>query len=100
VVPPTRFVMALETDSVGQPNSTIVVMTDSLIVVSPDSTRRITSFHSPLIDSVSAAAGDSSRVAGALLGAGRKMMIAGIRMVAEGEGRRLKARLEGKPMPD
>lgn len=100
VIPPTRLVMALETDSIGHGNSTVAVITDSLIAIGTDSTRRITMFHSPMIDSAAAVAADSSRFAGALLGAGQKMMIAGMRMVAEGEGRRLKARLEGKPIPD
>ncbi len=98
-VPPTRLVMALETDSAGHGNATVAVITDSLVVIGTDSTKRITMFHSPMIDSATAVAADSSRFAGALLGAGQKMMIAGMRMVAEGEGRRLKARLEGREMP-
>lgn len=100
VAPPSRFVIALEADSAGSARTTVVVLTDSLVAISPDSTLRVTTMSSPLIDSVSAKASGESRFAGAILGAGRKMMIAGVRLVAEAEGRRLKARVEGKPMPD
>ncbi|MGH7592777.1 MAG: SRPBCC family protein [Gemmatimonadales bacterium] len=72
---------------------------DSLVTAG-DSTMVITTIASPMIDSMRTQRGDTSgKVGGALLDFGSKVVISAFRVMSERDLERLKARLEGRPMP-
>ena len=65
-----------------------------------DSTIVISTIGSPMIDSMRTIRGDTGgKVGGALLDFGSKMLISAFRVLSERELGRLKAHLEGHPMP-
>ena len=95
VAPPRLLVLQMRSDTSG----VFATRRDSL-VASGDSTTIISTIASPMIDSMRTQRGDTGgRVGGALLNFGSKVLIAAFRIVSEHELKRLKARLEGQPMP-
>lgn len=72
---------------------------DSLVAIG-DSTIITSTIGSPMIESMRTRRGDTGgKVGGALLNFGSKMLISAFRVLSEHELKRLKARLEGRPMP-
>jgi uncharacterized protein YndB with AHSA1/START domain len=95
LTPPSRIVMDMADDSTGQ---AIIVRHDE-IARRNDSTVIMTRFSSPLMDSVRNNVADSSRFAGGMMGTVQKVMVSAMRFAAEADLARLKARVEGKPLP-
>jgi uncharacterized protein YndB with AHSA1/START domain len=96
VEPSHLLVLQMRSDSSGK----IFAMRRDSLVAAGDSTMVISTIASPAIDSMRADRGDTgSKVQGAALDVGSKLIVAGFRLMSEGELKRLKARLEGKPMP-
>lgn len=80
-------------------SSVFATRRDSLVAAG-DSTIIISTIASPMIDSLRTRRGDTGgKVGGALLDFGSKMLISAFRIVSEHDLKRLKARLEGQPMP-
>jgi uncharacterized protein YndB with AHSA1/START domain len=72
---------------------------DSLVAAG-DSTLVVSTIGSPMIDSIRVERGDSGgRFGGAVLDFSSKLLVSAFRLQSEHDLRRLKARLEGKPMP-
>jgi uncharacterized protein YndB with AHSA1/START domain len=95
VTPPRLLVLQMRADTSG----VFATRRDSL-VARGDSTTIISTIASPMIDSMRTQRGDTGgRVGGALLNFGSKVLISAFRIVSERELKRLKARLEGQPMP-
>lgn len=95
VTPGRLLVLQMRSDTSG----VFATRRDSL-VASGDSTIIISTIASPMIDSMRTLRGDTGgRVGGALLNFGSKVLISAFRVVSEHELKRLKARLEGQPMP-
>ncbi|HEY4100622.1 MAG TPA: SRPBCC family protein [Gemmatimonadales bacterium] len=96
VYPSHLLVLQMRSDSSGQ----IFAMRRDSLVAAGDSTKVISTIASPAIDSMRAGRGDTgSKVQGAALDVGSKLMVAAFRLMSEAELKRLKARLEGSPMP-
>ena len=95
LTPPSRIVMDMADDSSGQ---AIIVRRDE-ISRRNDSTLIVTRFSSPLMDSVRNDVADSSRFAGGMMGTVQKVMVSAMRFAAEADLARLKARVEGRPLP-
>ncbi|MEP6591836.1 MAG: hypothetical protein ABJC19_11690 [Gemmatimonadota bacterium] len=93
--PPYLLVLAMRPDT-GQVNSILMQRRDSLVVVG-DSTTVISTFTTPYMDSVGTATRDSSRMGGAIVDGASKVMIGALRLVHEGDLKKLKVRVEGKP---
>jgi uncharacterized protein YndB with AHSA1/START domain len=97
LVPDQLLVLEMRSDTSGQ---AVATQRDSL-VQRGDSTDVISTIGSPLIDSLRQRHGDSAaRVPGAILEMSSKVLTSALRLRSEQELHRLKARLEGKPMPD
>lgn len=95
---PYLLVMEMRADSAGR-RQVILMRRDSLVAAG-DSTTLITSFNAPLLDSLQVATRDSSKVGSSILGGATKMMIGAMRLGTEQELQRLKARVEGRAMPE
>ena len=95
VTPDRLLVLQMRSDTSG----VFATRRDSL-VASGDSTIIISTIASPMIDSMRTLRGDTGgKVGGALLNFGSKVLISTFRFLSERELKRLKARLEGQPMP-
>lgn len=95
VTPGRLLVLQMRSDTSG----VFATRRDSLVATG-DSTIIITTIASPMIDSMRTLRGDTGgKVGGALLNFGSKVLISAFRLVSEHELKRLKARLEGQPMP-
>lgn len=96
VTPGRLLVVQMRADTSG---NVFATRRDSLVAAG-DSTIIISTIASPMIDSMLTRRGDTGgKVGGALLNFGSKMLISAFRVVSEHELKRLKARLEGQPMP-
>ncbi len=96
LVPDQLLVLEMRSDSSGQ---AVATQRDSL-AQHGDSTDVISTIASPLIDSLRQRRGDSSaKVPSAILEMSSKVLTSALRVLAEQELDRLKARIEGKPMP-
>lgn len=91
---PTLLVMEMVEDSAGT-RRVVLTRRDSLAAVG-DSTTLVTTFSSPLLDSLSTSVRDSSKVGSSVLSGASKLMLGAMRLGAESELRLLKARVEGK----
>lgn len=94
LAPPSRIVMDLA-DSAGR----ALLLRHDDIIRRNDSTVVISRFSSPMMDSVRAANVDSGRFASGMVGTMQKVMTSAMRLAAETDLARLKARVEGKPVP-
>jgi hypothetical protein len=85
--------LALEVrnDSIG---GTMFMRRDSLISVG-DSTRVVSAFTAPMLDSLQRKGDSSGRAAGAVMGMASNVMIGALRMMSEQELKRLKGHIEG-----
>ena len=91
---PTLMVMEMVSDSAGV-HRVVLVRRDSLAAFG-DSTTVVTTFSSPMLDSLSTSVGDSSRVGSSMLSGASKLMLGAMRFATEAELKLLKARVEGK----
>lgn len=91
---PTLLVMEMVEDSAGT-RRVVLIRRDSLAVAG-DSTTLVTTFSSPMLDSLSTAVRDSSKVGSSVLSGASKLMLGAMRLGAEAELKLLKARVEGK----
>ena len=94
---PTLLVLEMRPDT-GKVTSTLMMRRDSL-VARGDSTVLITTFSTPFMDSVGTVTKDSSKMGGALVAGASRVMVGALRLVHEGDLKRLKARIEGKTLP-
>lgn len=95
VRPNELLALVMRNDSTNQ---TMVARRDSLVTIG-DSTEIISTFVSPMLDSLRAVRGDTGgRVPGALLNASSKMLVSAFRLITQRELERLKAHIEGKPV--
>ncbi len=92
---PTLLVMEMVSDSAGV-QKVILVRRDSLAVVG-DSTTVVTTFASPMLDSLSTTVRDSSKAGSSVLSGASKIMLGAMRMGTQGELELLKKRVEGTP---
>lgn len=96
VTPDRLLVLQMRADT---SDNVVATRRDSLVPAG-DSTIVITTIASPMIDEMRTRRGDTSgKVGGVLLNFGSKVLTAAFRVVSELELKRLKARLEGRPMP-
>lgn len=96
VTPGRLLVLQMRNDSSGQ---VLATRRDSLVATG-DSTLVVSTIGSPMIDSIRDERGDSGgKLGGAMLDFSSKMLVSAFRLLSEHDLRRLKARLEGKPMP-
>lgn len=91
---PTLLVMEMVSDSAGI-RRVVLVRRDSLAAMG-DSTTVTSTFSSPLLESLSEAARDTSKVGSSMLSSANKVMIGAIRLGTQGELEVLKRRVEGK----
>lgn len=91
---PTLLVMEMVADSAGV-RKVILVRRDSL-AARGDSTTVVTTFSSPMFDSLAITARDSSKAGSSMLSGANKIMLGAIRMGTQGELEVLKRRVEGK----
>jgi|CXWL01.1.fsa_nt_gi uncharacterized protein YndB with AHSA1/START domain len=91
---PTLMVMEMVSDS-GGTHRVVLIRRDSLAVVG-DSTTLVTTFTSPMFDSLSTSVRDSSAVGSSVLSGANKIMLGAMRIGTEAELKLLKARVEGK----
>jgi uncharacterized protein YndB with AHSA1/START domain len=91
---PTLLVMEMVSDSAGI-RRVVLVRRDSLAAMG-DSTTVTSTFSSPLLESLSEAARDTSKVGSSVLSSANKVMIGAIRLGTQGELEVLKRRVEGK----
>lgn len=97
VTPGRLLVLQMRNDSSRQIFAT---RRDSLVGAG-DSTLVVSTIGSPVIDSMRNERGDSGgKLGGAVLDFGSKMLVSVFRLMSEQDLRRLKARLEGKPMQE
>ena len=97
VTPGRLLVLQMRNDPTGQIFAT---RRDSLVATG-DSTVVVSTIGSPMIDSLRNERGDSGgKLGGAVLDFSSKMLVSAFRVISERDLRRLKARLEGKPMPN
>lgn len=94
VVAPTLLVMEMVSDSAGQ-HHVVLARRDSLAVAG-DSTTLVTTFSSPMFDSLTTTVRDSSKVGSSMLSGASKLMLGAMRLATEAELKLLKARVEGK----
>lgn len=93
---PRLLVLQMRNDSSGK----VFAMRRDSLVASNDSTVVITTIASPAMDSMRVARGDTGgKIGGAFLDIASKTMVSIFRTISEHELQRLKARLEGHPMP-
>lgn len=70
------------------------------VVSEGDSTTVVSTIGSPMIDSIRTQRGDTGgKIGGAVLDFSSKMLVSAFRLASEQDLKRLKAHLEGKPMP-
>ena len=91
---PTLLVMEMVSDSAGV-RKVILVRRDSLAAMG-DSTMVVTTFSSPLFDSLATTVRDSSKAGSSMLAGANKIMLGAMRMGTQGELEVLKKRVEGK----
>jgi uncharacterized protein YndB with AHSA1/START domain len=93
VMAPMLLVTEMRADSAGR-SHVMLVRRDSLVAAG-DSTTLISTFASPMFDSLTSSIADSSKIGGSILGASNKLMVGAMRLSAEMDLKNLKARLEG-----
>lgn len=94
---PNLLVLEMRPDT-GRVQSTLMMRHDSL-VAHGDSTTITTTFSTPFMDSVGAATRDSSKMGSAIVAGAGRVMVGALRLVHEADLKRLKARVEGTPLP-
>ncbi|MES2123528.1 MAG: hypothetical protein V4503_02450 [Gemmatimonadota bacterium] len=97
VAPPYLLVLAMRPDT-GKLNGVLMERRDSLVAMG-DSTAVISTFTTPMMDSVGTVTRDSSKMGGAIVAGASKVMVGALRLVYESDLKRLKARVEGTPAP-
>lgn len=96
VTPGRLLVLQMRSNASGQ---VFANRRDSLVAAG-DSTLVVSTIGSPMIDSIRVERGDSGgKLGGAVLDFSSKLLVSAFRLQSEHDLRRLKARLEGKPMP-
>ena len=96
VTPGRLLVLQMRSNVTGQ---VFANRRDSLVAAG-DSTLVVSTIGSPMIDSIRVERGDSGgKFGGAVLDFSSKVLVSAFRMQSEQDLRRLKARLEGQPMP-
>lgn len=95
---PYLLVLEMRQDSAGHGMRPILTRRDSLVAAG-DSTRIVSTFSAPMMDSMAVAVRDSSRMGGALASGAGKLVVGAMRLVHESDLVRLKARVEGKAVP-
>lgn len=95
---PYLLVLEMRQDSAGQGMRPILTRRDSLVAMG-DSTRIISTFSAPLMDSMATVVRDSSRMGGAIANGAGKFVVGAMRLVHESDLSRLKAHAEGKAVP-
>ena len=95
VTPPSRIVLDMADDSTKR---SILVRHDELIRRN-DSTIIVVKIESPIMDSARISARDSSKFASGMMGTVQKVMVGAMRLAAEADLKKLKARVEGTATP-
>jgi hypothetical protein len=91
VVPDVLLALEVRDDSTG---ATIFMRRDSLVSLG-DSTRVVTTFTAPMLDSLRQRGDSAGRAAGAVFGLTSNAMIVGLRAVSQQELKQLKGHVEG-----
>ena len=93
--PSRMLVLEMRDDSLGR---VVMARRDSLWAVG-DSTYLMSTFGAPMLDSLRSSRADSGKGGSVLLDLSQKLMVGALRLEWESELQRLKARIEGRPLP-
>lgn len=91
MIPDVLLALEVRNDSAG---TTVFMRRDSLISAG-DSTRVVSTFTAPMLDSLQRKSDSSGKAAGAMMGLASNVMIAALRVMGEQELKRLRVHIEG-----